>query len=292
VQHVQRYIQTPGVDVHRNTEWIALVKDFALIDEFPPAIYLHAKILAWRGQHAEAASLLEEKILPFIKPVQKMPGFCEDITLRGQLETPLRLYGLCIAETQGVEAVSKVVRQAALDYSEPEALNELAVSYLAQDDLDKYEEYMSMAASACNFNACFHLANYYLRISRGEFPTRQETVAARMKAQSPKWLEPLLPWRLWMDSLINKDLDRSKYESLAMDWYDFAYEGRHETAGLVLALLFRERGLIKEGRIIFDDLDRNQLTKTLPLNIILKLQSNWADPSFKVELPRKIMKLG
>ncbi|KAJ5353836.1 hypothetical protein N7541_006400 [Penicillium brevicompactum] len=291
VELVNKYIEIDSVDIHRNTEWIALVKDFALKDEYPQAIMLYAKILTWRGEGAQAAELLEEKILPYIRasPRQPQNPFC-DITLGGGIDSPLRLYGLAISATKGIDEVSKVMERAALEFSEPIALTELAISHLEGKDWDRYEELMSMAATSGYKPACFYLANYYLRMSKGEYLTRQER-AEVIRGEPTGWMKTLEPLRLWIDSIVYNPLDRTAYRNLAKEWYMIA-QIEKPTAALILAMMEREEGHITESRSMFERVSRDDYLTELPEKAIRQLDQNWDDPDYEPEYPLKFMPVG
>lgn len=292
VEIINNYTETTGVDIHRNTEWIAIVKDFALIDEFPPAIMLYAKILAWRGQNEQAAKLLEEKILPFIRPTTLPPGAFNDITINGTLISPLRLYGLVVAHTHGHDATSKAIDRAAVEFAEPMALTDLAMKQMAEDEWDKYEEYMAAAAMSGHGKACLYLGNYYRRISIGEYPTQQEREAAR------RLVTPLHGWsklvesvKVWVDSIVNKPLDRKGYGLLAMEWYRVAFYQQETAAKLIESLMLRERGRWTESWAAFSMIDRRNLLDFLPTKAINQLRARWNDPTFDPGFPDKITKV-
>lgn len=291
VELVMKYIEVETVDIHRNNEWIALVKDFALIDEFPPAIMLYAKILTWRGESAAAAELLEQKILPYTRASRRAPSnHFEDLTLGGFMDSPLRLYGLAISATKGIEDVTKVMETAALEYYEPIALTELAVSHIEMQNWDKYEELMSMAATSGYQSACFYLANYYFRVSKGEYLTRQERAAIE-RVEPTGWRKALEPLRLWVESIVHKPMDRMDYRRMAEEWYTIA-ETMKPTASLVLALMEREEGNMTKSRIMFDRVPREEYLEELPAKAISELDKKWDDPEYKPEYPLKFMPIG
>jgi hypothetical protein len=295
VEVVNRYIEIPDIDIHRNTEWIALIKDFALIEESPHAIMLYAKILTWRGETTKAAELLEQKILPFIKPTLRQPHFLEDITSRGRVDSPLRLYGLAIAEKQGIEAVSKVVYRAAMEYSEPIALTELAIAQLEKPDYDAYEEYMAMAATAGYGQACYYLANYYHRISMGELKSREEREEQKKiarHAELPSLFRPLEDLKGWVESVVHKPLDRADYLKLASEWYGLAFATGETNAGLILALIQRAAGEVETSRKIYNSLNQDRFRSSVPAKALRELNAKWDDPTFDPGFPPKLLGLG
>ncbi|CAG8931720.1 unnamed protein product [Penicillium salamii] len=292
VELVNKYIELETVDIHRNTEWIATVKDLALIDEFPPAVLLYAKILTWRGENETAAQLLEEKILPYIRPSPRVSDcYFTDVTVGNMMDSPLRLYGLAIAQTKGFDEVSKVMERAALEFYEPIALTELAITKLEVDDFDRYEELMSMGAAAGYGKACFYLANYYLRVSLGEFLTRQEREALT-RVEPTGWAKTFEPFTLWLDSIVNKPWSRLIYRELALDWYAVAEATGNQTASLIQAMVQREKGDKEGARKIFDRINLERLSSELPAKAIKTLEAGWDDPDLKYEYPIKFMPLG
>ncbi|CAG8054223.1 unnamed protein product [Penicillium olsonii] len=292
VDLVNKYIEIDTVDIHRNTEWIAMVKDLALIDEFPPAIMLYAKILTWRGENEAAAQLLQEKILPYIRPSPRRPdNFFYDLTVGNTIDSPLRLYGLAIAATKGIEDVSKVMERAALEFYEPIALTELAITKLELDDHDRYEELMTMGAASGYGRAAFYLANYYFRISQGEFLTRQEREEA-VKVEPTGLAKILEPFTSWLDSIVNKPWSRMTYRELAKDWYAVAATTGNPTAELIYALMMREESRMEHSRELFDLIKKERLLAELPPKAIKALEQGWNNPEFEPEYPIKFMPLG
>jgi hypothetical protein len=290
---VNTYIEIPGIDIHRNTEPIAVIKDLALKDEWPPAIMLYAKILTWRGEYTKATELLEQKILPFIKPTAKPPHFFEDVTCMGKVDSPLRLYGLAIAEQQGMEAVTKVMHRAAMEYSEPIALMELAISQLEKPDYDAYEEYMAMAATSGNEKASFFLANYYYKIFAGEIQSRDEREAEKKiarKAENPDF-RPLEYLQEWIDSVVHKPLSRNNYMQLALEWYAISFSAGNPEAGLILCLMQRAAGGYSQARQIFDAIDEHRVLMNVPAKALRELKTRWDDPTFDPGLPPKLLGL-
>ncbi|KAJ5794381.1 Tetratricopeptide-like helical [Penicillium paradoxum] len=293
VQLVNRYLNLEGVDIHRNTEWIAMIKDLALVDEFPPAILTYVKLLSWRGENAAAAELLEQKILPYIKPTRIRPVPYEDLTMGGAMDSPLRMYGLAIAETQGVEGVKNAMRRAALEFHEPIALTELAIIQLESEDWDLYEQYMSLAAVSAYIPACFYLANFYYRISQGEIPSREERVKKRLeeKSAAKPWTRLFEPLSKWIDRTANKPMDRQTYRKLAMDWYELAFELGKNDAGFILAMLFREDGQMELSRAIYDNVIQQGLPTSVSKKGLLEMESKWNDPTFNPGLPPQLLKM-
>lgn len=288
-----RYLNLEQVDIHRNNEWIALVKDFALVDEFPPAIMLYAKLLTWRGENAAAAELLEQKILPYIKPTSVRPSPWEDLTMKALLDSPLRMYGLAIAEAQGVEGAKNAMRRAALEFNEPIALTELASIQLESEDWDLYEQYMSLAAVGPYGPACLYLANFYYRISQGEIPTQEERDRKRQEENSAGQLRTRLFGPLFkrIDKAINKPMDRETYRRLAIEWYALAVELDQNEARFILAMLWREDGFIEKSRVLFDEFIQLGLPSSVPKKGLLEMEDQWNDPTFNPGLPPKLLKL-
>jgi TPR repeat protein len=292
---VNRYIEIPVIDIHRNNEWIATVKDFALVDGYPQAIMLYAKILTWRGETAQAASLMEKEILPYISPVARKPVVWKDLTLYGTMDSPLRLYSLAIADTKGIAAAAELVRRAAIEYAEPIALTEIAIAQLETNNFEKYEEYMTMAASAGYGNACYHLANYYYRVSTGEFASAEEEAVKRKQARSAEGaglFGSLDGIREWAGSLVHKPLTRKDYLKLASEWYNVAFATGVSNAGFILALISRNAGDLEESRMMYDAVPQENLLKYLPAKALRELDTRWDDPTFEPGLPPKLLRLG
>jgi TPR repeat protein len=291
VTSVLHYIHAPTVDIHQNTESIAQVKDIAMRDEFPPAIMVYVQILIWRGDYAAAIDLLEDKILPYITPTRVEPNLYEDLTFLGMIDSPIRMYSLAIAGTHGVEGVKAAMRYAAMEYHDPVSLSELAILHLETSDWDTYEQYMGMAAMSGNGPACLYLANFYYRISQGEIPTRADRKADEIARISEK--SPFLSWMnsfvTWFDSKVNPQLTREDYRKHAMDWYELAFELGENGAGLIMAMLLRQDGLLDVGRAVYDAAAEKGLPANVPRKGLVELEDRWNDMSFEPGLPPKLM---
>jgi hypothetical protein len=138
VDLVNQYISIEGVDIHRNTEPIAQIKDLALKDEFPHAIMLYARLLIWRGENGQAARLLEQKILPYLQPVKNPPPLWEDIKLLDDFESPWRMYAIAVEKEQGLRGILNATRRAAVEFHDPLAMTDYAISALETDEPHRY----------------------------------------------------------------------------------------------------------------------------------------------------------
>ncbi|OQD79180.1 hypothetical protein PENANT_c059G11493 [Penicillium antarcticum] len=265
---VSRYMRLDGIDIHRNNEWTTQVQELALKEDFPPALLVWAELLTWRGQTKEASKILEERVLPFVQSTRSIPKPWTDLTLDGTVSSPWRLYAL--ANADDTEKVKEAINRAALEFGEPVALTELAIDALANrqvgDDFiktfmdtdknaweafEKYEQYMSMAATAGHDKACFYLANWW-----------------------------------------NKPMERSEYRKLSMDWHELALQrGDNPSSALILALLFREDGLMDESRKMYDQAAAFGLPMVLPRKGLIELEDNWDNPEYTPPMKKIAVKL-
>lgn len=297
VHLVNRYISTPGVDIYRNTEGIAQVKDLALKDEFPHAIMLYAKLLIWRGENTEAARLLEQKILPYLQPTSKYPSLWEDIKMLDNFDSPWRMYAVAVEKEQGLEGIQKATRRAALEFHDPVAMTDYAISVLETEATNKYEvyeSYMAAAALAGHTPACFHLANFYYRTSQGEFTTEAEINAKEREeanAARSALLRRFEPIANWVYTLFNQPKDRETYRMLAMDWYELAFDKGNSEAGYILAMLFREDGNMEKSREVYKITAEKGLPTSLSKKSLVEMRDKWEDQTFNPGLPPKLLRL-
>jgi TPR repeat protein len=297
VDLVNQYISIEGVDIHRNTEPIAQIKDLALKDEFPHAIMLYARLLIWRGENGQAARLLEQKILPYLQPVKNPPPLWEDIKLLDDFESPWRMYAIAVEKEQGLRGILNATRRAAVEFHDPLAMTDYAISALETDEPHRYEVYESyMAAAALGQHplACFYLANLYYRISQGEFTTEAERDAKKRKeayAARPAWLRRFEPIEKWVNSLFNQPLDRKSYRVRAMDWYELAFDMGNNEAGYSLALLLREDGEMEKSREVYNLTAQRGLPTSLPKKGLKQMEDKWEDQTFNPGLPSKLLRL-
>lgn len=297
VDLVNRYISTDGVDIYQNTECIAQVKDLALKDEFPHAIMLYAKLLIWRGENGQAARLLEQKILPYLQPTTKHPPLWEDIRLSDNFDSPWRMYAVAVEKEQGLEGIQKATQRAALEFHDPVALTDFAISVLeteAPNKYEAYEAYMAAAALAGHAPACFHLANLYYRTFQGEFTTEAERVAKKREeanAARSAWLRRFEPIASWVHTLFNQPMDHKTYRMLAMDWYELAFDQGNSEAGYILAMLFREDGDMEKSREVYKLTAERGLPTNLSKRGLLEMRDKWEDRTFNPGLPPKLLRL-
>jgi hypothetical protein len=198
--------------------------------------------------------------------------------------------------------------RAALDFGEPIALTELAIAALASrpgreeqwkaylnnknvwEEIDKYEQYMGMAAAAGHNRACFYLANWYYRIARGDIPSPE---ARELQLESREWVlsrrnDPKNPWKKYNPfyriplflSKWNKPMAPNEYRTLSMDWHELALSRGNTSSALILALLLREDGLMDESRKMYDQAAAFGLPAGLPRKGLLELEDNWNDPNY------------
>ncbi|KAJ5405622.1 hypothetical protein N7465_006906 [Penicillium sp. CMV-2018d] len=297
VELVNRYIDTEGVDIYQNTECIAKVKDLALKDEFPHAMMLYAKLLIWRGENAEAARLLEQKILPYLQTTRKRPPLWEDIKMLDNFDSPWRMYAVAVEKEEGLAGIQRATRRAALEFHDPVAMTDYAISVLETEATNKYEvyeSYMSAAALAGHTPACFHLANFYYRTFQGEFTTEAERNAkGREEANAARsaLLRRFEPIANWVYTLFNQPMDRETYRMLAMDWYELAFDKGNNEAGYILAMLFREDGNMEKSREVYNLTAKMGFPDSLSKKSLVEMRDKWEDQTFNPGLPPKLLSL-
>ncbi|KAJ5145555.1 uncharacterized protein N7515_000119 [Penicillium bovifimosum] len=293
IVHTVSYYLRHHSDIQLNTECIAQLKDLALHDEFPPAITLYIQILLWRGDYAGAVDLLKNKIVPYTKPSLVPPHPLEDLTLGGSIDPPVRMASLALSQTHGLEDMKAAMMHAAIEYHDPVALTDLAILFLETSDWDGYESNMSIAAVTGHLPACLYLANFYYKISQGEIPTLAERRAAESgeaenPGKGPSWVQSIVKWA---DGKINPFFSREDYRKHAIDWYELAWEMGDGAAGLILAILLRQDGLVDAGRAVYTLAKERGLPANVPRKGLVELEDRWDDVSFEPGLPPKLMAL-
>ncbi|KAJ5513040.1 hypothetical protein N7463_002592 [Penicillium fimorum] len=297
VDLVRRYMDMKNVDIYRDNEYIARVRDLALKDEFPHAIMLYAKLLIWRGEKTQAARLLEQKILPYLQPTRRRPPHWEDIMLVDSFDSPWRMYAIAVEQERGLEGIQSATRRAALEFHDPVAMTDYAVTVLETEAPDKYETYETYVAAAAlsgHTPACFYLANLYYRISQGEFTTEAERSAkAREEANVTRsaWLRPFEPIANWVYTMFNQPMDRKTYRMLAMDWYELAFDKGNSEAGYILAMLFREDGDMEKSRVMYKLTAKLGLPTSLSRKSLVEMRDRWEDRTFNPGLPPKLLRI-
>ncbi|KAJ5216938.1 hypothetical protein N7468_009946 [Penicillium chermesinum] len=274
---------------------------------FPPAMLLHAKILSLRGKYTQALELLEDKIMPCLVATRDRPGPVEDITLGGQIESPLRLGAVIFAsvaarlEGQGrkeakdyYEKSDDWTLKAALEFNDIDALVDYASLMMNNKDYDAYEEAMAKAATGGSAKACFFLANFYFRTSLGEFPTRdQRALPAYDPDDRSTWdLEPgstILSrfWKWWAAPIESSIFE---YKNLAFEWYLTSVDHGDIRAGMMAGLLYRDdkqyqAGLAWMDNVLKGGLDADPLYGPKALEMV----KHWNDINYEIAIPKKML---
>jgi hypothetical protein len=292
-----RYMDSKNVDIYRNTEYMARVKDLAIKDEYPHAIMLYAKLLIWRGEHEQAARLLEQKILPYLQPTRSIPAYWEDIMLAGRFDSPWRLYAAAVEKERGLEGIQSTTRRAAVEFHDPVAMTDYAITLLETEAPHKYEEYESFVTSAAlagHAPACFYLANFYYRTSQGEFLTEAERHSKKREednAARSAWSRPFEPISNWVYTMFNQPMDHKTYRKLAMDWYELAFDRGNNEAGYILAMLFREDGDMEKSREMYKRTAEMGLPTSLSKKSLLEMKDKWEDRTVNPGLPPKLLRI-
>ncbi|CEJ54607.1 hypothetical protein PMG11_00911 [Penicillium brasilianum] len=293
------------------TKWTDLVEQFS--DEgFPPAMVLHAKILAMRGEYEKAFELMEKRVLPFLSPTRRKPSLFNDITMGDLFESPWRVYALLHASydahfdsPESRQKSDDATRIAALEYNDPQALIEYASLKMNEKDYEKYEECMCQAATTCEPNAILYLANYYYHTFHGRYPTAGERAAlAKAKAQGQP--APTIPTPSstsetkanptifttalnWVSSFFNQSMPREDYRKLAMDWYALGFHSGIPQAAFMLALMAREQGDELDGSVFMDRASEDLEKDPEFAKKIQELRDNWYDPEYVPRLSSKML---
>ncbi|KAJ5189725.1 Tetratricopeptide-like helical [Penicillium cf. griseofulvum] len=297
VDLMTRYMDSKNVDIFRNTEYMARVKDLAIKDEYPHAIILYAKLLIWRGEHEQAARLLEQKILPYLQPTRVRPAFWEDILLVDRFDSPWRMYAVAVEKEQGLEGIQSTTRRAALEFHDPVAMTDYAITLLETESPNKYEVYEAFVASAAfsgHSPACFYLANFYYRTSQGEFLTEAERHSKKREnanAARSVWLRPFESISNWVYTVFNQPMDHKTYRKLAIDWYELAFDKGNNEAGYILAMLYREDGDMEKSREIYKLTAQMGLPTSLSKKSLVEMKDKWEDRTVNPGLPPKLLRI-
>lgn len=287
--------------------------------QYPPAVLIQAKVAGLRGEFEEAFKLLEKHMLPYLSPTNRAPVVTEDLVLQGFLDSPWLLYALLRArhdaKFQSEESRLKsneALRIAALVYQDPEALAGYASHHMNEDNLDKYEECMSKAATAGHPKACLFLANFYYLTFHGMYPTRGERQELRNRentksapemegeptpsnsvlaflSQFPAFKSAADTVYEWTSSFFHQSMKRPQYRELAEDWYHLAFSHGQPRAAFMKALIARENGHLVEGRVLLDDAESEP---DPDFQAKLKaLKERWYDTDYEPSLPRRMLEV-
>ncbi|KAJ5540731.1 hypothetical protein N7494_005807 [Penicillium frequentans] len=282
---------------------------------YPPALLLQAKVMYLRGEYESAAELLEEKVLPYISPTARKPMPFEDIILGGLLDHPYRLYALVQATLGELDnsqehrnKSDEAIRTAALVYNDPTALMEYASLMMNQNNLEKYEECMSKAATAGNGDACLYLANFYYLTHQGLYPTRGEQKPTKanpnpaanwkpIEVNSKAELDPIAKLGSWQSIMkmvknsFNRSMSRADYHRLAYEWYRQANGHLEPRAAFMRALLARELDLVHNGRVWLEisaelsDIVQDPIYKRK----LAELKANWYNKDYEPSVPKRLL---
>ena len=227
---------------------------------------LHAQVLGLREEYPQALALIEEAIqalYPASSPPKNMfpPGF----------RTPWHICEWLKREVGDDAGADEVVKVAALEYQEPQALVRYAGRLMQERDLESYEESMSKAAAGGLPEACQKLANFYLLTSLGQYPRRGDVewpTAEKIEKEEAKQATPNQEWGL--SSFFNRSLSRADYHKLAREWYEVACIHGNKDAALTFSLLLRQEGDFALGRHYLD-----MAAQKLDLAAIRGYRVNW-----------------
>lgn len=252
------------------------VEELAIKDQDPRAMVVHAKVLSQRGQYKEALALLE-KVMPRIYPTKIQPPMGEDITLKGRIEPPWKLYAWLKEKVGDRKATDETLKMAALEYQDPEALVTYAQIMQLEGKMEMYEECLNKAATAGDPEACRKLANFYYLTYHGRFPLPDEGEGEGKKNQG------FLHRRI--SALFGQSRTREDYRKLAIDWYELAFNHGSRKAALILSMLLREDGHSEVGKQYLEVAETER--KFLPF--VKRLKENWDSKEFDVKIPMQLL---
>ncbi|PLB54806.1 hypothetical protein P170DRAFT_398575 [Aspergillus steynii IBT 23096] len=255
---------SPGTTVPQRTPIFEKVEHLALEAHDPRAMLIHAKLLGQQKRYPEALQLAES-VMSMIYPSKTNPPPTRSMDIPN-LEPPWAIYSWLkrCAKPETSEPTSEpelkpetdtdmdmdmdMLKTAALEYQDPEALVTYATHMMATNDLAKYEECMSKAATAGYAPACRKLANFYYLTSQGRFPRRgtKSTDPAgdfeRAKAANERAAAPgASKLKAFLSGLFGPQ-PYHEYRGLAIEWYELAFRHGCPRAALALAILMRENG--------------------------------------------------
>ncbi|KAL2829785.1 hypothetical protein BDW59DRAFT_142025 [Aspergillus cavernicola] len=243
------------------------------------AMVIYAKYLGLRKRYLEAFALVDE-VMQHIYPSKLQQRPREDLTISSRIEPPWELY-LWLRRAIRVDIVQtsdnirlrqqnssmgqdeiEVIRLAALEFQDPEALLRYAGLMGRCGMWDMYEECMGKAAAGGVRNACRKLAHYYYLTSIGQFSRLMEHEAM---AESEEMgvnvdmdagpTEPEKPEGLLATvSSYFRPRPTREYRALAIEWYHAALAHGCITSGIQLAILKIQDGNINDARKIFEGL--------------------------------------
>ncbi|KAL2000951.1 hypothetical protein VTN02DRAFT_2430 [Thermoascus thermophilus] len=253
------------------------VEELAIEEQDPRAMVVHAKVLSQRGQYMEALDLLEE-VMPRIYPTKIQPPMGEDITLKGRIEPPWKLYAWLKEKVGDRKATDETLKMAALEYQDPEALLTYAHIMKQEGNMEMYEECLNKAATAGNPEACRKLANFYYLNYHGRFPLPGEGEGEEGKSN-----QSFLHRKI--SALFGQSRTRDDYRKLALEWYELAFNHGSRKAALILSMLLREDGHSEVGKQYLEVAESER--KFLPF--VKRLKENWDSKEFDVKIPMQLL---
>lgn len=286
----------------------------------PIAKFVHAKVLGKRGQYADGLRFVEEAMHQ-IRPTKRQTNL-DRFGLWKEVGTPWGIY-IWLKEALGDHsATDAMLRFAAEKYQDADALLGCAQLAMQAEDYEAYEQYVNKAATAGHFDACRRLANFYYLTYLGHFPLRGRkktsgmpkpertseggngpdkktsnsstgSVEAKEQMTTPTTTETATtttwswPFTLtFLSSLFNRSRTRDEYKSMAIDWYDLAFQGGNcSKSALLLALLVREEGAYELGLEYLSEAEKNPKLAS----VVHKLRSRWDDGRFEPSISRKLL---
>ncbi|THC94101.1 hypothetical protein EYZ11_006430 [Aspergillus tanneri] len=262
------------------------VESLALRERDPRAMIIHATVLGRRERYGEAIALMDQ-VMQTIYPTKTAPA-ADSSLLIGDIEPPWKVYAWLKEKIGNVTDLDDILRTAALEYQDPEALVKYAFVMMQQGDLEKYEEYMSKAATAGNAKACWKLANFYYLTSQGRYPRRgvktSDSAADAERANNASEGRGILS--AFFSSLFGAQ-PHHEYRGLAMEWYELAARHGSPEAALAISLLLREEGNTELSAQFFQVAVASQKLTSL----IRPFRLNWENENYSPKMPTELMEV-
>ncbi|OKL59103.1 hypothetical protein UA08_05899 [Talaromyces atroroseus] len=237
----------------------------------PLALRMWAEIL-WSSNRADEALEILTELVKITYPSNMPESQRDDITLQESLKPPWQLVAE-IYNSQGKFAeADEMMKLGALTYRDPKALVAYAYLRKEEEDWEAYEQCLVVAATTNDGEACFRLANYYYNIFKGNIPSRDELNAKKNPLAAPIY------------RLFGQSRPKEYFRAMAMDWYELAIMHAHAPAIRNFSILLREDGDLIQALSILSRLEEQKPEMWNSPNIV-KLRDNFADLSFRPELP-------
>lgn len=246
----------------KRTEWYGRVLKLAQQGKLPQAMVLCA---LYQKNDRDAISWIK-KAISISKPVVNSPG--THTFIPEAIPGAWLAYADMMARNGNREAVREALTIGADQYDSPGAYLRMARYAFEENDMNKYEEYLSKTAMAGDVDSAYRLGNLYIAVH-----LRFSKVQSMDKPGDP--------------TDFRKKYPHEDYRMLAQEWYEIAVASGHGLAALVLAGLYRREGKdLKEAKRFLDVAMKDEEAG----DRAHLLKAAWTDTEWRVDILEDLIK--